>query len=192
MRSIFNFLVLAAVVAGLVFVAAPWFAFRGLREAARTDDAAGLADLIDYNAVRRDIADQIQPASVPASPPPDIWHDPLGALKRAIQPMTQPTPATDAYLTAKALRALTNGRTPAAGAGSGAHDPFPMVRYWGPNRTRIGVRDKSQPHEAVFTFERRGFFTWKLVRLALPDRTPVQQPADAPAASAAPAAQPAH
>lgn len=189
MRSIFNFLVLAAVVAGLIFVAAPWFAFRGLREAARTDDAAGLADLIDYNAVRKDIADQIQPASTPAAPPPDIWHDPLGALKRAIQPMTQPTPATDAYLTAKALRALTNGRTPAAGAGS--HTPFPMVRYWGPNRTRIGVRDNGQPHEAVFTFERRGFFTWKLVRLALPDRAAVQ-PADAPVSSSSAAVQPAH
>jgi hypothetical protein len=184
MRSIFNFLVLAAVVAGLIFVAAPWFAFRGLREAARTNDAAGLSDLIDYNAVRKDLAEQIQPTSEPASPPPDIWHDPLGALKRAIQPMTQPTPATDAYLTSKALRALTNGRPPAAGPG--AHAPFPMVRYWGPSHTRIAVRDKGEPNEAVFTFERRGFFAWKLVRLSLPEK-PVQPRTEAPAASGQPA-----
>jgi hypothetical protein len=180
MRSLFNFLLLAAVVAGLVFVAAPWFAFRGLREAARTNDAAGLADLIDYNAVRKDLAEQMQPASEPASPPPDIWHDPLGALKRAIQPMTQPTPATDAYLTPKALRALTDGRTPVRGPA--AHSPFPMVRYWGPSRTRIAVRDRSEPNEAVFTFERRGFYTWKLVRLALPEKP--AQPRPAPAAPA--------
>lgn len=189
MRSIFNFLVLIAFVAGLIFVAAPWFAFRGLREAARTDDAAGLADLIDYNAVRQDIAAQIQPAITPASPPPDIWHDPLGALKRAIQPMTQPTPMTDTYLTAKALRALTNGRPPIAGQGT--RTPFPMVRYWGPNRSRIAVKDPGQPHEAVFTFERRGFFTWKLVRLGLPSK-PVQPPAPAaPQSAAQPALQPA-
>ena len=179
MRSLFNFLVLAAVVAGLIFVAAPWFAFRSLREAARTNDAAGLADIIDYNAVRKDLAEQLQPASQPASPPPDIWHDPLGALKRAIQPLTQPTPATDAYLTAKALSALTNGRPPNAGPGD--HAPFSMVRYWGPNRTRIGVRDQREPNEAVFTFERRGFFTWKLVRLSLPEKP--AQPQSAPAAA---------
>jgi hypothetical protein len=170
MRSIFHFLVLAAVVAGLVFAAAPWFAFRGLREAARTNDARGLAELIDYNAVRQDIAAQIRPDTAPVGPPPDIWHDPLGALKRTFQPMTRPAPPTDVYLTAPALAALADGRLPAAGPGQRA--PFPMIRYWGPSRTRIGVKAAGASREAMFTFERRGLFTWKLVRIGLPAPQP--------------------
>jgi hypothetical protein len=63
-----------------------------------------------------------------------------------------------------------------------------MVRYWGPNRSRIGVKDPGQPREAAFTFARRGFFTWKLVRLGLP-ANPVQPPAPAQPAAAAPPAQ---
>ncbi|MEI9965686.1 MAG: DUF2939 domain-containing protein [Caulobacteraceae bacterium] len=95
-----NVLFLVLVVAGVAFAAAPWFAFRSLRDAARTGDTQALAQLVDYNAVRHGIADQLsdQPAAAQA-PAPDIWHDPLGALKHVFSaPPAPPQPQIDTYL----------------------------------------------------------------------------------------------
>jgi len=46
--------------------------------------------------------------------------------------------------------------------------PMPRPRYWGMNRARMAVVDEGGS-ATMFTFERRGAFTWKLVHIGLPD-----------------------
>nr|QQZ51428.1 DUF2939 domain-containing protein [Phenylobacterium glaciei] len=65
----------------------PWFAFRALKADARDGDVQGLAELVDYNAVRGTLKSQLGPTpNATTAPAPTIWTDPIGAMKRALEP----------------------------------------------------------------------------------------------------------
>ena len=174
------------------FGVSPYYAFFALRSAAQSADAAEMARLIDYPKVKASLRDQIEPGRADG-PPPSVWEDPIGALRRSLEPM-QPSPTADAYLTPQALAALTMGhgrgaRTappPAAGPDDQRvmARPYPAYSYWGPSTARLTVRD-DEAGETTFTFSRKGL-DWKLSHLGLPpanDGTTVPPPpADAPAA----------
>jgi hypothetical protein len=162
------FLVLLGAVA--YFVAAPWLAFRTLRDAVRTGDVPAMARLIDYPAVRRSL--EVQLTGAPAAPEPDtadVLADPLGALKQAFRPEAPASPAVERYLTPRALAALTDGRPPGSPLPPGRKAPFPKVAFWGPDRCRIVVTDPDASwRRAEFTFQRKGVFSWKVSRIVLP------------------------
>jgi hypothetical protein len=166
-------LILALFAAGaLAFAAAPLFAFRALGAAARDGDAQALAELIDYRAVRESLRPQlVAQAAAAAPPPPDPWRDPIGAVRRALEPLAPPPPVVELYLTPAALHDLTRGYRPGA-APTEAPDraAFSGLRYWGPNRVRFAARPSGGPPGAavVFTFQRRSAFAWKLVHIGLP------------------------
>lgn len=169
-RAAFRLIVIAIFGTALVFATAPFFAFRAVKAAARDGDGQALAQLVDYPAVRQGLRQQVaaEPASAPA--PPDIWTDPIGAMKRAIEPVVPLPPTVEPYLSAPGLYDLARGYRPGkapAGAGEGA---MPKLRYWDPNRVRIAAVAKGAniSDGALFTFERRDIFTWKLVQIRLP------------------------
>jgi len=187
MGRFFNLIVVLLVLAGLAFVAAPWFAFRELRADSRDGDVQGLAELVDYNAVRSDLKGQLGDNPLAANaPPPSVWTDPLGALRHAIAPLTPPPPAVERYLSLDGLHALTRGYEPGRappeppppqGLGEQLKRLFaerqPTLRYWGPNRARFGVTAPDRPgRETGFTFQRRTIFGWKLVAIRLPGTAP--------------------
>lgn len=180
MPRVSTLLVLAAALFALAFVTAPWFAFRALREAASAQDAQALAELVDYPAVRASLKPQLTEAAAPG-PPPDPWRDPIGALKRAIDPMRPAPPAVDRHLTPQGLHALTLA-APGAAPAPGARPPFPTLDYWGFRRVRFAVHPKGAPaREVTFTFQRRGLFTWKLTHVDLPEESTAAVPRDPPA-----------
>jgi hypothetical protein len=181
-RNFFNLIVVLIMIAASAFLAAPWFAFRALKADARDGDAQGLAELIDYNAVRASLKAQLTDQPAPATPPPSVWTDPLGALRQAIQPLTPPPPAVERYVSVEGLHALTRGYAPGkapaeppppatfkAHLEAALHQNWPRTQFWDPNRTRLAVKDPNAPErETVFTFERKGWFSWKLVNIKLP------------------------
>ena len=176
------FIVLLGVVG--FFVTAPWWAFRSMRDAARTGDVPALAQLVDYNAVRQSMSAQLSGRPPAEAPPPDMLHDPIGAITSMFKPSAPATPEVERYISASALAALADGRPPNAPLAPGAREPFPMIAFWGPDRCRITVADPSlASRKTEFTFQRRGIFTWKLVRIVLPGRAPPAAPAAAPAAA---------
>ena len=184
-RPFFNLFVIALVAFGVVFVSAPWFAFRALHAAAQSNDVQAMAELIDFNAVRQGMAAQIDPAS--GAPAPDIWHDPIGAVKRALQPVVA-SHDSDAILTPNSIAALSTGSGPPKTTPGSLSDTIVdlvpgthgrSILYWDPNRCRIAVKH-DDGRQAVFTFERRGWVAWKLVQIRLPGA-----PAEAPAATVA-------
>jgi hypothetical protein len=172
------------------FGVAPYGAFFALRSASQSNDAAAMAELIDYPKVKAALREQIDPGH-PAGPPPNVWEDPIGALRRSLEPM-QASPTADSYLTPQALAALTMGegrnarRLPSLAEDPGDKRvyarPYPAYSYWGPNLARLTVRDQEQG-ETTFTFTRKGV-AWKLSHIGLPpanDGTTVPRPAPAPA-----------
>ncbi|HEY9236290.1 MAG TPA: DUF2939 domain-containing protein [Phenylobacterium sp.] len=171
-RAVFRLIVTLIVGTALAFAAAPFFAFRAVQAAARDGDGHALSQLVDYPAVRQGLRDQVGTEPVAAPAPPDIWTDPVGAVKRAIEPIV-PTPrSVEPYLNASGLYALSRGYAPsAAPAGDEGRRP-PRLRYWDPNRARFLVRPRGEKDPAksvVFTFERRDWFTWTLVQIRLPE-----------------------
>lgn len=179
--------------AAIGYFGAPYYGFFALRDAAQANDAQGLVQLVDYDAVRGSLRDQVSPGAPPPGPPPSVWQDPIGALRRSLEPMTA-SPTADSYLTPQALAALTRGegreaRTARPGVyGHPLSRPWPAYSYWGPNRARLSVR--TDAGATVFTWERRAIFTWKLVHIGLPEGPVAADPA-APAPRAAPTPAPA-
>ena len=173
-RPILTLFLIGLVLAAVGFAAGPWLAFRSLRSAARFNDLQALAEVVDYNAVRASLSAQLRPTDVAqTAPAPDILHDPIGAIRRAMQPPPAPRMDVDIFLTPSALTALTAGRD----RGSPAPNPEPRVipqpRYWAADRTRLAVPDPARPgRETLFTFQRKSWFGWKLVGIGLPGPVP--------------------
>jgi hypothetical protein len=176
MRRLLVFVLsLALGLAAVSFVAAPYVAFFALRSAADAQDVQGLNQLVDFDAVRTSLKTSLTPgqAAQPAAPP-SVWRNPIAALQNAIRPVTQPAPSAEPYLTPSAIANLTRGEgrdaiRPRPASAAKAASPWPSVAYWGVNRCRLAVH--AQGHgDTVFTFERRGPFTWKLVQIGLPPR----------------------
>ena len=163
MRPFAKLVVAAALIAALAFLSAPWFAFRAVKAAARDQDVQALAELVDYGAVRTGLRATLGPEPA-AAPPPSLLSDPLGAMRRALEPLRPAPPAVDSYLTPAGLYALTRGERPGA---AGAASASPQLRYWDPNRVRFAAQGRSGS-TVVFTFQRRGPFIWKLVQILPP------------------------
>ncbi|WP_312162568.1 DUF2939 domain-containing protein [Phenylobacterium sp.] len=170
-RAVFRLIVTLIVGTALVFATAPFFAFRAMKAAARDGDGQALGQLVDYPAVRQGLRPQIAAKPVAAPPPPDIWSDPIGAVKRAIEPIVPAPPSLEPYLTAPGLYDLARGYAPGAAPATVGNSGLPRLRYWGPNRARFLVLAKgvkAADQGVVFTFERRDLFQWKLVQIRLP------------------------
>ncbi len=168
-RAVFRLVLALIVGTSLVFAAAPFFAFRALKAAARDGDAQALAELVDYRAVREGLRPQVAARPVTAPPPPDIWSDPIGAMRRAIEPLTPAPPAVEPYLDAGGLYDLARGFAPGK-APVDAKGERPRLRYWGPNRARFAVTPKDAAEPVIFSFQRRDLFAWKLVQIRVPPR----------------------
>lgn len=173
MKIIGNLLLLAVIVAVISFFAAPGVAFFAIRSAADANDAAALARLIDYTAVRQSLRPQLTGNPAALSPAPSFLEDPIGAVRRQFEQVAPIVgPSADSYLTPAAIGGLTRGdgryaiqRTAASAT---ADNPFPAPTFWGVNRARLAVTDDGGS-DTIFTFERRGPFEWRLVHIGLPD-----------------------
>jgi len=197
MKLVGRLIVFLVVFGAISFFAAPGVAFFALRSAAETNDAAGLARLIDYGAVRQSLRPQLDGDPAAFAPAPSFMEDPIGAVRRQIeQAATPPALGVEAYLTPAALAALTRAEGRFASQRTGGPlpspdntttgGPMPKPVYWGVNRARMSVTDEGGS-DTIFTFERRGPFEWKLVHIGLPDGVaPVPVPVPTPAPEAAP------
>jgi Protein of unknown function (DUF2939) len=166
MARLVNLVVAAAVIGALAFLTAPWFALRAVQAAARDQDTQALLELVDYTALRLALRETLGPEPAPA-PTPGILQDPIGAMRRAIEP-ARPTPARiESYLSAAGLYALTCGREPDAAMGPDACKSRPRLRYWDTNSARFSVSfGAAEP--VIFTFRRKSAFGWRLVHVAPP------------------------
>lgn len=191
MRLVGRLIVTLIVLAAISFFAAPGVAFFALRSAAESNDAAGLARLIDYGAVRQSLRPQLDGNPAAFAPAPSFMEDPIGTVRRQIEQAAAPqAPGVEAYLTPAALAALTRGEGRYASQRTGGPlpspdntttgGPMPKPVYWGVNRARMSVTDEGGS-DTIFTFERKGPFEWKLVHVGLPDGV-----APAPTSEAAP------
>lgn len=174
-KLLFNLVLTAIVVAVVCFFAAPGVAFFAIRSAGDANDAAALSRLVDFGAVRQSLRPQMGGDPRALQPAPSFLEDPIGAVRHQLeQAPAVRAPDVNAYLTPRALSALTRGegrlasQRSAQGAAPSTGDPLPSPVYWGINSARMAVADQGGSR-TVFTFARKGVFEWKLVHVGLPD-----------------------
>ena len=182
----------AVVLGGGLFYAAPVISFMDVRSAAQSEDVESLAKLIDFDAVRASLKTQLLAGKEGvAAPAPSPLNDPVAAtgnvLKdigksvgkawdQATNPNAPKTPIipvvdVDSYLRPKSILALTYG----AGVDAPKYDPaehmgkppMPKIVFFSLEHARLTVED---PEEGVttFTFERQGIVKWRITHIGLP------------------------
>lgn len=172
-KLLFNLVLTAVVAAAIAFFAAPAVAFFAIRSAGDANDAAALARLVDFGAVRQSLRPQMGGDPRALAPAPSFLEDPIGAVRRQLE-QAPATPDVDAYLTPRALAGLTRGegrlasQRSAPGAAPATGGPIPSPVYWGVNSARMAVADEGGSR-TIFTFNRKGPFAWKLVHIGLPE-----------------------
>jgi hypothetical protein len=216
-RALSLIILIAAAAAAAFFYFSPVIALYDIRGAAQTQDVDSLAKLIDFDAVRTSLKEQLDAGNGDVAAPAP--KDPVGAtgsvLKKTadsigqvwndiVNPSSTPqaplallvTP--DDYLKPRALFALTYGAgraSPKVTVDKKDEKPMPKMVFFSLDRARVTVCSKQYDQgTTTFTFERRGLTHWVLVHIALPkpdEAGALKRAAEADAASASAAASPA-
>jgi len=186
-------LILIVAGAAALFYFGPTLAFYDIRSACQSQDVGALAELVDYDAVRASLRQQLEAGqSGVAAPAPDAIADPAGAAGNALKNVAnsvgqafnnlvhpdqaKPAPPpidVNTYLTPRALLGLTFGMAASANTfDPGQYDtepPAPHVAFFSLEHVRLTVKDEVHG-TTTFTFERQGlnFARWRLVHVGLP------------------------
>lgn len=166
----------AVVVVALLafYVASPYYAFHELTRAAKTGDRDGLADAVDFPAVREDFKAQLN-AALLAKMGGDagLKNNPLAAIGMLIAPAIVDR-MIDVVITPDGIaQMVTEAHMPRPGQTARPQGDNPHVSthsaYASLDRFKVTAVDDAKPTESlVFVMERRGLFGWKLVRIELP------------------------
>jgi len=202
LNRILSLLILVVVVgtAGL-FYAAPILAFHDIRSAAESQDIQALSQLIDFDKLRQSLKSQLEAGDEGVSAPaPSVINDPLGAAGKLIKdaansigksvgemidpkaPVTKAKNTVDVekYLTPRAILGLTYGAGKKAPkfdkAAYPGKAPEPKMTFFSIDHARMTVGSEADGI-TMFTFERKGLFSWQLVHVGLDVKLDTPTPA---------------
>jgi len=177
--------VIALVVAGSFYLAAPLMAFRAMSEAAEAGDVAGLERHVDFAAVRNSLKDQLNARLMGALETDRSLSDgPFGALGALLGPAIVDQVVEAAVTPAGVAAIVRSGRAPLSDIQPGSAAPPPPIEppttadapkrntsfaYTDLNLFRARTITADNPDQPLgWVLERRGLFSWKLVRIELP------------------------
>lgn len=168
----------AAVVFGVLlfagaYVGSPFLAVDRFKTAAMSGDRDRLDAAVDFPAVREGLKSQASAALLrSARDDPRTKDNPLAGFGMMLASAVVEK-MVDAFITPDGLAALVEGQVPSEKPkGSRSEDPKIDYDYEYVTTDRFRVRlsnRETQEEGPSFVFERRGLFTWKLVRLDLPE-----------------------
>lgn len=161
--------VAVAIIALTICGGAPyWTAYRFIA-AAKQADARRLQSIIDYPAVRSDLKDQLAVI---------ITKKMAGSSDRFMREIPQMVEAlVDEHVAPEGLSALLKTgeprvRSALAIARRGGNDVHVGYHYLSVDSFRVSLHSSAAGgRDPAFMFERRGIFSWKLVRLELPSNS---------------------
>lgn len=154
----------------LAYGASPYVAVRGFVAAAKQGDAEKLRGSVDFPAVRADLKPQLTAAvTTRMERDPAMRGNPLAGLGAMLMPSILDR-MIDSVVTPEGIAALVRvGRVGHAETDSAPQRVDYVFHYLARDRFAATLRRRGAAGDPVsLVFERRGLFTWRLVRIALP------------------------
>lgn len=157
-------------IAGGFYFGSPYLAVRSLQAAAAGGDKDALEQKVDFPAVRESLKSQMSAALMAKiQTDPAMKDNPFAALGAALLP-TMINGMVDALVTPDAIAAAVRGQKPGEKAKLEANPDLASETEWvGLDRFRVKSRNTKTDEEGPsLLFERRGFASWKLIKMELP------------------------
>ena len=169
------------------YFGSPYFAARTLREAARSVDAAAIDAGVDFPAVRDSLKSQLNAAIArKMAADPNMKSNPFAGLGMMMAPAIVDR-MVDSFVTPDGIAALARGQKPNAPKTEAKSDVEYSYSWVNLDRFRIRLRTTAQAKDGPsLLFERRGLFTWKLIRIEIADLLDDATTDPTPAASTPP------
>lgn len=166
---------LLLVLAGIYF-ASPFLAVRSLKQAALAADRDAIEAKVDFPAVRDGLKAQMSAAmTARMQSDPEMRGNPFASLGALMMPAIVDR-MVEAFVTPDGIAALMRGRKPGEKGGANP-DIDRNMEYVGLDRFRVRLHDNRKKEDGpAFLFERRGFASWKLVRVELPPQIVDEKP----------------
>jgi len=169
-RGILIALLLTGVLMGALYGLSPFWAAHTLQQAAQTGDRDQLEEVIDFPAVRESLKSQVSALMLKSiRNDPKLRDNPSANLGAMLAPAITDR-AIDSMITPEGMNAIINqGRINAQSQAQPTPRPIPSAAsfsYRTLDRFRVELR--TDPDPTFLTLERRGFFSWKLIRIDLP------------------------
>jgi len=156
---------------GIAYAGSPYLAARTLRDAAINADVETLDAAVDFPAVRESLKSQVSTAMTKRmTDDPAMKGNAFAGLGMMLMP-TIVDRMVDTFVTPDGISALIRrGRPGAAEPSTPNPDITYRYSYVGMDRFRVRMVDRKRddPMPSLI-FERRGLFSWKLIRVDLPD-----------------------
>lgn len=175
--SLFPFLLLAVLFAGVWMYFTPWLALKKIQAAAERGDAETLNEMVDFPAFRESVKQNVRSAVSREIEGVGGEKNPLAALGGMLAGALA-SPMVDAFVTPEGIAALTSGSRPGKdgdgaekdGKGDGIDVDVDVKReYETLDRFVVHFVDQENGNERVaLVMRREGLAGWKLVGVRLP------------------------
>jgi len=187
MKKTVGTIVLICALIFAAYVASPLLAVHGFIGAARSGDPDKLEANVDFPAVRDSLKSQLGAAlMVRMQSDPDMKDNPFAGLGMMMAP-TIVDRMIDTMVTPDGIAAMVRQGKLHEDAGAAKTPAGPVdydYGYLGLDRFRVTLNGKDATNPLKLIFERRGLFSWKLVKIDIPDSV-FDDKASADASSAA-------
>lgn len=165
---------LALIIAG-IYVGSPYYAAYSLKNAALEADTDKLDASVDFPAVRESLKSQLSAKMMTQMQnDPTMKANPFAGLGALMLPALVDR-MVDAFITPDGIAALVRGQKPADAKDkiTPAPQPNPDIEshtdYVSLDRFRVRLHNKKLNEDGPsFLFERRGFASWKMIKLEIP------------------------
>ncbi|MEA3009987.1 MAG: hypothetical protein QOJ91_1679 [Sphingomonadales bacterium] len=153
-----------------IYVGSPYYAIYSLRNAALEADTDELEAGVDFPAVRDSLKSQMSAAMMTKMQnDPEMRNNPFAGLGAMMMPAIVDR-MVDSFVTPDGIAAMMRGQKPTDRAKAQANpDIESRTEYVNLNRFRVRLHNKKSNEDGPsLLLERRGFATWKLIKLEIP------------------------
>ena len=159
-----------SLLAGAIYVGSPYYAAHALKDAALDGDTDKLESSVDFPAVRESLKSQLAAAMMTKMQnDPEMQNNPFAGLGAVMMPAIVDR-MIESYVTPEGVAAMIKGHKPTEKNNLELNpDLETTTEYVDLNRFRVRLHDKRLHQDGPsFLLERRGFATWKLIKLEIP------------------------
>lgn len=157
------------VIAAGWFLGSPYYSVWALRSAAIEADTDGLQEYVDFPAVRESLKAQASAQIIQEmAESPDMRGNPFAPLGAMLAPAVMDR-LIEMMVTPDGVAALIRGQSPGGEPVEPSEDIEADTSYVSIDRFRVSLRNtRTGVRGPTLVFARRGFATWKLIRIQIP------------------------